>query len=92
MNTVQYLMKQTYKILPGDIVLIHAAAGGVGLIACQWAKHLGATVIGTVGSDEKAAIAKQNGCDYPIVYSKEDFVPIVMDITKGNETNNNNPE
>ena len=58
-------------------------ACGVGLIACQWAKHLGATVIGTVGSEEKAAIAKQNGCDYPIVYSKEDFVPIVLDITKG---------
>jgi len=81
--TVQYLLTQTYKVTNKTKILIHAAAGGVGLIACQWAKHLGATVIGTVGSEEKAAIAKQNGCDYPIVYSKEDFVPIVMDITKG---------
>ena len=82
--TVRYLLTQTYNVTNKTKILIHAAAGGVGLIACQWAKHLGATVIGTVGSDEKAAIAKQNGCDYPIVYSKEDFVPIVMDITKGN--------
>jgi NADPH2:quinone reductase len=63
--------------------LIHAAAGGVGLIACQWAKHLGATVIGTVGSDEKAALAKAHGCDYPILYTRENFVDRVKEITGG---------
>jgi NADPH2:quinone reductase len=79
--TAQYLLRRTYRVQPGDAILVHAAAGGVGLIACQWAKHLGATVIGTVGSDEKAALAKANGCDHPIVYTRENFAARVMDIT-----------
>jgi NADPH2:quinone reductase len=81
--TVQYLIRRTYKVKAGDTILIHAAAGGVGLILCQWAKHLGATVIGTVGSDEKAKLAKDHGCDYPIVTAREDFVARVQEITKG---------
>jgi len=64
-------------------VLFHAAAGGVGLIACQWAKHLGATVIGTVGSDEKAKLAREHGCDHTIVYSRENFAERVLEITNG---------
>src|SRR5262245_1334246 len=68
--TVQYLIRQIYKVDKGDTILFHAAAGGVGLIACQWAKSLGATIIGTVGSEEKAKIAKAHGCDYPIVYTR----------------------
>ncbi|WP_245309764.1 zinc-binding dehydrogenase [Rhizobium sp. R339] len=67
----------------GDLVLFHAAAGGVGSIACQWLKHLGATVIGTVGSEEKAGIARGNGCDHTIVYTKEDFQGRVAEITDG---------
>ena len=81
--TTQYLLRRTYVVKPGDTVLIHAAAGGVGLIACQWAKHLGATVIGTVGSDDKAALAKSHGCDHPIVYTREKFVDRVKEITGG---------
>jgi NADPH2:quinone reductase len=81
--TTQYLLKRTYKVQPGDTILIHAAAGGVGLIACQWAKALGATVIGTVGSDEKAALAKSHGCDHPIVYTRENFTERVKQITAG---------
>jgi NADPH2:quinone reductase len=81
--TAEYLLRRTYRVQPGDFVLIHAASGGVGLIACQWAKHLGATVIGTVGNDEKAALAKANGCDYPIVYTRESFVERVRAITEG---------
>jgi NADPH2:quinone reductase len=81
--TARYLLKETYNVKPGDTILVHAAAGGVGLIMCQWAKHLGATVIGTVGSDEKAAIARARGCDIPIVYTREDFVARVREITKG---------
>ena len=81
--TARYLLKETYKVQPGDPILIHAAAGGVGLIMCQWAKHLGATVIGTVGSDEKAAIARAHGCDHPIVYTREDFAERVREITGG---------
>jgi NADPH2:quinone reductase len=81
--TACYLLRRTYRVSKGDTVLIHAAAGGVGLIACQWAKHLGATVIGTVGSPAKAKLAKAHGCDYPIDYSKEDFVARVRKITKG---------
>jgi NADPH2:quinone reductase len=81
--TVQYLLRRTYKVQKGDTILIHAAAGGIGLILCQWAKHIGATVIGTVGSDEKAKVAKDHGCDYPIVYTREDFVTRVNEITKG---------
>src|SRR4051794_37760690 len=81
--TTQYLVRRTYRVQKGDTVLIHAAAGGVGLIACQWANHLGATVIGTVGSDEKAELARAHGCDHPIVYTREDFVAEVDRITGG---------
>ena len=81
--TAHYLLHRSYKVQPGDTVLIHAAAGGVGLIACQWAKHLGATIIGTVGSKEKAEIARAHGCDHPILYKTEDFVARVKDLTKG---------
>jgi len=81
--TAQYLLKQTRPIGPGDTILFHAAAGGVGLLACQWAHHLGATVIGTVGSHEKAELARAHGCDYPIVYTEEDFVEAVNRITEG---------
>jgi NADPH:quinone reductase len=81
--TVQYLIRRTYRVKAGETILVHAAAGGVGLILCQWAKHLGATVIGTVGSDDKAKLAKANGCDHPIVYSREDFVARVNEITGG---------
>jgi NADPH2:quinone reductase len=81
--TAQYLLLQTTKIEPGDTILMHAAAGGVGQIACQWAKHLGATVIGTVGSEEKATLARANGCDHVIVYTREDFVESVRQITAG---------
>src|SRR5439155_573 len=68
--TARYLLKETYRVNPGDSILIHAAAGGVGQIVCQWAKHLGATVIGTVGSDEKAAVARAHGCDHALVLGK----------------------
>jgi len=81
--TARCLLHDTYKVGPGDTILIHAAAGGVGLIMCQWAKHLGATVIGTVSSDEKAAIARAHGCDHPIVYTREDFAERVCEITGG---------
>jgi NADPH2:quinone reductase len=81
--TVQYLLRQTYRLKAGDTILFHAAAGGVGLIACQWARALGATVIGTVGSDEKAALAKANGCTHTIVYSRENFVERVKELTGG---------
>ncbi|KAG0190120.1 hypothetical protein DFQ28_002483 [Apophysomyces sp. BC1034] len=81
--TAQYLLRRTYRVKPGDTILIHAAAGGVGLIVCQWAKALGATVIGTVGSDDKAACAKAHGCDYPIVYTRENFTQRVKEITAG---------
>jgi NADPH:quinone reductase len=81
--TVQYLIRRTYRVQKGDTILIHAAAGGIGLILCQWAKHLGATVIGTVSTDAKAELAKANGCHHPIVYTREDFVARVKDITGG---------
>ena len=81
--TAQYLLRRTYRVQPGDAVLIHAAAGGVGLLVCQWARALGATVIGTVGSDEKAALARANGCDHAIVYTRESFVERVREITHG---------
>ena len=81
--TAQYLLRQTYRVKPGDTILFHAAAGGVGLIACQWAKHLGATVIGTVGSDAKAKLARTHGCDHVIDYTKEDFQKRVVEITAG---------
>jgi len=81
--TTQYLIHRTYKVKPGDTVLWHAAAGGVGLIACQWLKALGATVIGTVGSDAKAKLAKQAGCDHVINYSSENFTARVKELTGG---------
>ena len=81
--TVEYLLRRTYPVRSGETVLFHAAAGGVGLIACQWAKHLGATVIGTVGSDEKAALARAHGCDHPIVYTRESFTERVRELTRG---------
>jgi NADPH2:quinone reductase len=79
--TAEFLVRRTYAVNSGDTVLFHAAAGGVGLIACQWLAHLGATVIGTVGSDEKAELAHANGCTHTIVYTREDFVECVRDIT-----------
>jgi len=81
--TAEYLLRRTYKVQPGDTVLFHAAAGGVGQLACQWLKQIGATVIGTVGSDEKAELARAQGCDHAIVYSREDFVARVKEITDG---------
>jgi NADPH2:quinone reductase len=81
--TVEYLIRRTYKVQAGETVLFHAAAGGVGLIACQWLKALGATVIGTVGSDEKAELARVHGCDHVIVYTREDFPKRVRELTGG---------
>ncbi|CUW37908.1 quinone oxidoreductase, NADPH-dependent [Magnetospirillum sp. XM-1] len=81
--TAQYLLRRTYPVQKGDTILIHAAAGGVGLLVCQWARHLGATVIGTVGSEEKAELARTHGCDHPILYKSEDFVARVREITNG---------
>ena len=81
--TAQYLLRQVYQVKSGDTILFHAAAGGVGLIACQWAKRLGATVIGTVGNDQKAEIAKDHGCDFPIIYTRENFTDRVREITDG---------
>ncbi len=81
--TAQYLARRTHPVKPGDVILVQAAAGGVGLILCQWAKHLGATVIGTVGSKEKAELARTHGCDHVILYRDEDFVHKVKEITGG---------
>ena len=81
--TVQYLFRQTYPLKSGETILFHAAAGGVGLIACQWARALGVTMIGTVGSDKKAAIAKAHGCTHTIVYTRENFVERVKELTGG---------
>ncbi|MBF2759688.1 MAG: quinone oxidoreductase [Ectothiorhodospiraceae bacterium AqS1] len=81
--TAEYLLRRTFEVKAGDTILFHAAAGGVGLIACQWAKALGATVIGTVGSEEKAELAKANGCDHPIVYTLENFAERVKELTSG---------
>lgn len=81
--TAQYLLRRTYRLQSGDTILVHAAAGGVGLILCQWAKSLGATVIGTVGSDAKAALARSHGCDHPILYTRENVVERVKAITHG---------
>ena len=81
--TARCLLHDTYKVQRGDTILIHAVAGGVGLIMCQWAKHLGAMVIGTVSSDEKAEVARAHGCDHPIVYTREDFADRVREITGG---------
>lgn len=81
--TVQYLIRQTYPVQAGETVLFHAAAGGCGLIACQWLKHLGVRVIGTVGTAEKADLARAHGCDHPIVYTEENFVDRVKELTDG---------
>ena len=81
--TVRYLFRETFKVVPGTVMLFHAAAGGVGLIACQWAKALGATMIGTVGSEEKALLAKAHGCTHVINYRTENFAERVRDITNG---------
>ena len=81
--TVQYLLRRAYRLQAGQTILFHAAAGGCGLIACQWAKHLGATVIGTVGTPEKAELAKAHGCDHAVVYTRENFVERVKTLTNG---------
>jgi NADPH2:quinone reductase len=81
--TAQYLLRQTYKVKKGDVILVHAAAGGVGQILCQWGKALGATVIATVGSAEKAKVAKKCGAKHVILYREEDFAVRVAEITKG---------
>ena len=81
--TARYLLRDTFRVKKGDTILIHAAAGGLGLILCQWANHLGATVIGTVGSKKKADLAKQHGCHHPIIYTKQNFVDRVKRLTKG---------
>jgi len=81
--TAEYLLRRTYPVRAGETVLFHAAAGGVGLIFCQWAKRLGATVIGTVGSEEKARIARAHGCDHTLLYREEDVVSRVREITGG---------
>jgi NADPH2:quinone reductase len=81
--TARYLLHGCYPVKQGDTILIHAAAGGVGLIVCQWARHLGATVIGTVGSTAKADLARANGCDHAIDYTREDFTARVREITDG---------
>jgi len=81
--TAEMLLRRVYPVKAGDTILIHAAAGGVGLIVCQWAKALGATVIGTVGNDEKAELARAQGCDHPIVYKRQDFVAEVDRMTGG---------
>jgi NADPH2:quinone reductase len=81
--TVQYLLRRTYKVGPETTLLMHAAAGGIGLIACQWAKHLGATIIGTASSDEKCALAKAAGATHMINYKTENFVERVKEITGG---------
>ena len=81
--TAHYLLRRTFEVKSGQTILVHAAAGGVGLIACQWAKHLGATVIGTVGTAAKAEIARAHGCDHPIVTAEESFVERVNEITAG---------
>jgi NADPH2:quinone reductase len=81
--TARYLLKGCAHVGPKSTILIHAAAGGVGTLVCQWARHLGATVIGTVGSKEKAAIAQANGCNYPILYREQDLVSAIKEITRG---------
>ncbi len=81
--TVGYLVRKTYRVQPGETVLWHAAAGGVGLIACQWLRALGVTTIGTVGSDEKATLAKAHGCDHVVVYTREDFTKRTRELTGG---------
>ena len=81
--TAHYLLHRTYKVRPGDTILVHAAAGGMGLILCQWAKALGATIVGTVSTEEKAEVARAAGCHHPVVRSQEDFVAKVREVTDG---------
>ena len=81
--TAQYLLRRTYRVEPGDVILVHAAAGGMGLILCQWGKHLGATVIGTVSTEEKAEQARAAGCDRAVVHGEGDFVETVREVTDG---------
>jgi NADPH2:quinone reductase len=81
--TAQYLLRRTYRVAKGDFVLVHAAAGGVGLLLCQWAKALGAKVIGTVGSEAKAELARKNGCRHVLILGKDDVVAKVKELTKG---------
>lgn len=81
--TAEYLLRRTFPVQPGQTILYHAAAGGVGLILCQWAKHIGATVIGTVGNEDKASLAKHHGCDHTILYREENVVERVREITNG---------
>ena len=81
--TAQYLIRGAYPIKAGETILVHAAAGGVGLIMCQWARHLGVTVIGTVSTEEKAELARRNGCEHPILYTKEDVAARVRELTGG---------
>jgi len=81
--TAHMLLRSVHRVQGGETILVHAAAGGVGLIMCQWAKALGATVIGTVGSDDKAELARAHGCDHPIIYTRQDFVAEVGRITNG---------
>ncbi len=81
--TAEYLIRRTYRVSKGETVVFHAAAGGVGLIACQWLKHLGVNVIGTVGSDAKAALAKRHGVRYPVLYKRQNLAKRVREITKG---------
>jgi len=81
--TAHMLLRRVYDVKPGDTILVHAAAGGVGLILCQWAKALGATVIGTVSTEEKAELARAHGCEHPVIYTRQDFVAEVDRITGG---------
>jgi NADPH:quinone reductase len=81
--TAQYLLRRTFRVEPGQTILMHAAAGGVGLIACQWAKALGCTVIGTIGARDKESLVRENGCDHVIFYREEDFAARVKEITRG---------
>ena len=81
--TAHYLLHRTYRVKAGDVVLVHAAAGGMGIILCQWAKALGAVVIGTVSNENKAELIKDIGCDYPVIRSKENFVNVVKEVTNG---------
>ncbi len=81
--TAQYLLRRTYRVEPGDTILVHAAAGGMGLILCQWAKHLGATIVGTVSSEDKAALAREAGADHIVIHGEGDFVDTVREATSG---------
>jgi NADPH:quinone reductase len=81
--TTEYLIRRAYPVQRGDTILVHAAAGGVGLVMCQWLKHLGATVIGTVGSEAKAELAAEHGCDHPVLYRREDFAKRARELTGG---------